>query len=500
MSKRLLGVALALLFLIVAVACEGTIETTVTPAGAYTPAFEEAECAFPVPEGFKPRCGYLVVPEDRSLPESRTIRLGVAIFKSTAADPAPDPVIHLIGGPGSSALNNALPILMKGKDILQHRDYILFDQRGTQYSDPWLYCLPYDEYLWDAREQDLSLEEYNNGALPFLADCLADWRQQGIDLAAYTSVESAADVNDLRLALGYDQVDLYGTSYGSRLALTVMRDFPAGIRSVILDSVEPLQAELGFAGLASNYWRSLQLVFRACAADVSCSAYGDLEAKYFAVIERLEETPVTVDTYGPYRAEPYAVVLDGDLFIDAIFGTLYSMSSIPDIPYFINAAYRGAFAELSAPVGGSIGMPVSTGLYWTTECREEAPFASKLEEFIRSLGVPDVLDEHFDPGYILDTCVLWTVLPADSKENRGAVSDIPTLIFAGAFDPITPPAEAKLVARALNHHFYYEFPGMSHGVMRSDPCALQMGLAFLDDPTRAPDLPCLTGEVNLEFR
>ena len=180
----------------------------VTPTAGGIPAFEEAACAFEIPEGFNPRCGYLVVPEDRSQPDGRTIRLHVAIFESTSPNPAPDPVIHLIGGPGGSALNNVRPILMKGgTEILEQRDYILFDQRGTQYSDPFLYCLPYDEYLWDAREQAMSLAEYNAGALPILDACLEEWRSQGISLAAYNSVENAADVNDLRLALGYDQVN-----------------------------------------------------------------------------------------------------------------------------------------------------------------------------------------------------------------------------------------------------------------------------------------------------
>ncbi len=141
----------------------------ITPTTETIPAFEEVDCVFEIPEGFQPRCGYLVVPEDRSKPDGRTIRLHVAIFESANPNPALDPVFHLIGGPGSSALNNAQWILMRGgADILEQRDYILFDQRGTQYSEPYLYCLPYDEYLWDAHEQNMSLAEYYAGALPII--------------------------------------------------------------------------------------------------------------------------------------------------------------------------------------------------------------------------------------------------------------------------------------------------------------------------------------------
>ena len=498
-------IILSILVLTMAMGCEKITATELpsTPsyAGAYTPIFEEAECPFPIPEGFEPGCGYLLIPENRALPEGRLIRLGVAIFHSTDPSSDPDPVIHLTGGPGSSALNFIELILQSGGvDILKHRDYILFDQRGTRFSDPFLYCQPFDEYLWDAHELDLSLEEYNDGALPFLAGCLQDWRTQGIDLAAYTSTESASDVNDLRLALGYDQVNLYGTSYGTRLALTVMRDHPEGIRSVILDSIEPIQEELGFDGLAFNADRSLQLVFQACEEDASCSHYGDLEDKFYAVIQNLEENPLTIETYGPYREEPYEVILDGDLFIDIIFGSLYSMVSITDIPFLIDAAYQGKYDEFSGSLGGAIGMPGSTGLYWTTECREEAPFASKWRQFVKSFGIRDALEEHFAAGYIGDVCELWDVPPADPVENKGVVGDIPTILFTGRFDPITPPPFAELVAKQLSFHYLYEFSDMSHGVMRSNPCALQMGLAFLDDPGHAPDSSCMDKPTSLEFR
>jgi pimeloyl-ACP methyl ester carboxylesterase len=473
----------------------------VKPTIETIPVFEEAECAFEIPEGFQPRCGYLIVPEDRSQPDGRTIRLHVAIFKSTNANPARDPVIHLIGGPGGSALNNAKWILMGGgTEILEQRGYILFDQRGTQYSDPYLYCLPYDEYLWDAHEQNISLAEYNAGALPILGACLEDWRRQGINIAAYNSAESAADVNDLRLALGYEQVNLYGISYGTRLALNIMRDYPEGIRSVIIDSVFPPQANLDL-DIAANAFRSLQEVFQACAVSDACvGKYGDIDTKFYKVVERLEATPVQLEVYGPYREKPYVVYLDGDLFIDTIFVALYSMASIADIPRFIQAAYEESYTELSEPVGGAIGSPLSTGLFWSTTCGEEVPFEIGTQETPESAAVPSVLREHFTEQYTLDVCALWNVPPATSIENEAVISDIPTLLFSGQYDPVTPPRWAQLASETLSFHAFYEFPNQSHGVMRSNPCALQMGLAFLADPLHAPDSSCMNELVSVEFR
>jgi pimeloyl-ACP methyl ester carboxylesterase len=474
--------------------------TPLAQPSAYTPTFEEADCAFEAPEGYQPRCGYLIVPEDRSNPQGRQVRLHVAIFASTGAKPAPDPVIHLAGGPGSSTLAAAVPILRKGgSEILKRRDYILFDQRGTQYSDPYLYCLPYDEYLWDAHEHDISLDEYYDGGLPKLAACIQDWQAQGIDLAAYTSAESAADVNDLRLALGYDQVNLYGTSYGTRLALTVMRDRPEGLRSVILDSVYPPQVDLDLE-LAVNAHRSLEQVFQACAADDACSGqYGDIEAKFYEVIDRLEKAPAVVQTFGPYREQPYNVFLDGDLFMDAVFVSLYSMTSIADIPRFIQAAYEESYAELSEPVGGAIGSPVSTGLFWSVTCSEEVPFEIDAQRLSDSDRVPLVLREHFTERYALDVCEVWNIPPAGTMENEAVTSGIPTLIFSGRFDPVTPPKWGEDTAQTLSVHYFYEFPNMAHGVMRSSPCALQMGLSFLDDPLHAPESSCMDDAGGVQF-
>jgi pimeloyl-ACP methyl ester carboxylesterase len=517
MIKHYLGLAIPIMFLMLAAGCGLDTPAALTPAlststaepsltctattSALLPAFRSTNCAFEIPEDFQPECGYLTVPEDHNQPDGRKIQLHVAIFKSTNPNPAPDPVIHLIGGPGSSALNNALPILMKGgTEILKQRDYVLFDQRGTRYSVPYLPCRPYDEYLWDAHELNLSLDEYNAGALPKLAACLESWRKQGINLAAYNSAQSAADVKDLRLALGYARVNLYGASYGTRLALTVMRDHPEGIRSVIIDSVEPTQVNLDI-DLALNANRSLQEVFNACATDDFCSSnYGDIEAKFYAVIDRLENAPIVTNASGPYRDQPYAVYMDGDLFIDVIFGGLYSMSSIPDIPHLINAAYEESYSELSEPVGSSIGSPLSTALFWSTTCGEEIPFEINIQRSSDSASLPVVLSEHFGEQYALDVCELWDIPPADPMENEAVVSDIPTLIFSGRYDPITPPGWAELAAGTLSNHYYYEFTNMSHGVMRSDSCALQMGLAFLDDPLRAPDSACMDNLGSIEFR
>ena len=477
-----------------------TPTTVPKPTTTYSPAFEVTECPFEVPKGYAPICGYLTVPEDRSQADGRTIRLAIAVFKSTSANPEPDPVIHLAGGPGSSPLG-ATPFILKngGNDILAHRDYILLDQRGVGNSLPNLYCQPYDEYLWDAHELDLSLDEYNAGAFPSLEICLTEWRTQGINLASYNSAESAADVNDLRLALGYEQVNLYGTSYGTRLALTVMRDHPEGIRSVIIDSVYPPESNLDL-DLALNAERTLALLFSACAESPACTTnYGNLETKFYEVVDRLETNPVQVEVNGPYRSSPYRVYLDGDLWIDMIFGGLYSVGSLADLPGIIQTAYEGRYTELSEIVGGGIGSPLSAGMFWSVFCREEIPFEINITPPPEAEGIPEQLSKHFSEQYALEICQLWNIPAADPVENAPVISDIPTLIFAGQHDPITPPRYAESTAATLNHAYYYLFPNMAHGVMRSDPCALQIGLEFLNNPALEPDISCMASLVGFKL-
>ena len=144
--------------------------------------FEAASCAFQLPAGTNPECGYLTVPEDRGDPNSGTIRLHVAVFKTTASDPEPDPVVYLDGGPGGEPLE----ALMFGlgdrfEAILETRDLIIFDQRGTGFSEPALVCPAYRELGFDLLEQDLEVDEAIELEYEVLKTCRDQWQDEGID-------------------------------------------------------------------------------------------------------------------------------------------------------------------------------------------------------------------------------------------------------------------------------------------------------------------------------
>ena len=269
-----------------------TAEPTPTevPPPATTATFEEAPCPFALPpgqiEGQSVECGYLLVPEDRADPDSPNLRLAVAIFHPSGGASQPDPILYLSGGPGGSALEFLSLTFSKLEPALAaNRDLILFDQRGVGRSEPALDCPAMIELGRELLDDELdgkvlTKEEAFELALETLLACYQDLSQIA-DLSAYNTVANAADVNDLRLALGYDQVNLWGTSYGTRLALGVMRDHPDGLRSVILDSVYPPDVDL-YLESPANVNRAFTVFFEGCAQDEACNAaYPDLRAVFF---------------------------------------------------------------------------------------------------------------------------------------------------------------------------------------------------------------------------
>ncbi len=247
----------------VAVATSTPVDTATpmeSPDEPYVAVFERSSCRFRIPAGTKVECGFLVVPENHSKPAGRTIRLHVAIFSTASDDPAPDPIVYLSGGPGQSPLKMAQFAFEAFAPFLANRDLILLDQRGVGYSEPALDCHELLELAYETAPEDLPVDELAKLTTAAASECRDRLLRQAVSLSAYRSAQSAADLNDLRLALGYEEWNLYGISYGTKLALTTMRDFPTGIRSVVLDSTYPLQVNL-YAEVPANATRAFNVFF-----------------------------------------------------------------------------------------------------------------------------------------------------------------------------------------------------------------------------------------------
>jgi pimeloyl-ACP methyl ester carboxylesterase len=478
------------------------VPPTATPIPTEPPVssnWEEADCAFDIPAGQDVDCGYLTVLEDRSQPDGPTLRLHVGIFRTESDNPQPDPIVYLEGGPGGNALEpTALIFNQRFAQFLENRDFIMVDQRGTGLSEPALDCPEYVEMGYDLLDDDMTAEAYLAAALEVIEECRVRLEEEGVNLAAYTSAANAADLEELRLALGYDQWNVYGISYGTRLAQTLMRDYPEGIRSVVLDSVYPLQLDL-YATLPTNAWDAYQVLFAGCAADEACNAaYPDLETVLLETAAELNANPVMIEITNPLTGESFDTLLNGDGLLGFLFTSLYSAEIIPLLPKIIYDASEGNFDTL-AQIQGSFLLNtefVSLGMQFAVQCAEEIPFSDLDTVAAAAAEVPE-LEAFITSAPNLGTglftiCEAWNP-DADPAaiENEPVTSDIPTLVMAGEYDPITPPAWSELVTADLSNSTYVEFPGLGHGASISGECPAAIMLAFIEDPTSEPDTTCI---------
>jgi pimeloyl-ACP methyl ester carboxylesterase len=472
--------------------------------------FQPAACPFVLPQdvrqGEEVDCGYLTVEEQRSTAQgtnSRHIQLAVAVFHPPGGARHPDPLIHLSGGPGASALEAiryqyewlSTPAFSTGRDL------IVFDQRGVGVSRPALDCPGYDRLalnLLNRNQENQSIDEDEISALILdeLSSC-RDALAEVADLSAYNSAASAADVNDLRLALGYHQVNLWGGSYGTRLALEVMRRYPSGLRSVVLDSVYPPDVDL-YAEAPANFSRALERLFSACAANSVCDqAYPNLRKVFFDTVQRLDAQPVLREIQNPVSGKKHEAWMDGETLMGLTFQLLYDSKMRFLLPGQIFAASRRdytAFDRVRGALIGQLGLS-SRGMMFSVQCNEELPFSS-LESLEQEQGRHPEISAFYENALLgkltYQVCEQWGAGQAEASANQPVHSDIATLVMSGEFDPITPPAWGRHAAESLGKAFFYEYPGLGHGTSVVDDCPRGMMIAFLTDPTAPPENACIS--------
>jgi len=403
----------------------------------------------------------------------------------------------------SAAFDQAFgPFLKTGRDL------VLFDQRGVGFSNPALDCTDYQEIGVDLLDEQidgvtLEPEEAQRRAFDALVAC-GRTLSQAANLKMYHTAQSAADVDALRRVLGYNQVNLIGVSYGTKLALTVMRDFPEGVRSVVLDSVYPLDADL-YLEMPADLDRALQTLFDRCAGDPSCSAaYPGLRQTFFATVEKLNVQPARLALTDFLTGERYPSKLNGNAFIGLIFSLLYETEVIPLLPQIITETYHGEYDKVKIVRSSLLlqGELNSQGMMLSVQCHDEAPFGSK-EAYLKALEEHPEIAGMFGGanlgGMLYDLCAEWDAGEAGPVENQPVVSDLPALVLAGELDPITPPAWGEKAAGALPNSFFYLFPGVGHGASTSGDCPVEILAQFLDNPHQPPDAGCIA-EMVLDFQ
>lgn len=474
-----------------ATAAPGPYEVSVTP---YSCPFDRTSA-----NRLKVECVNVVVPMRRDQPKGAKVYLTVARIKSTSKTPQPDPVVYLDGGPGGSAIaaidNWTNPV----SPLLADRDVILIDQRGTGFSLPRLNC--------DRAFVESPKGEFDD-RVPEATKCVSDLVRDKIDPSAFNTTESAADIADIRKALKIPQWNLFGISYGTRLALWVMATHPEGVRSVVIDSVYPPAFAKGMEDTAPGLNRAIEALISDCDAQPACRAvYPDLRGALRGTIDRLNAQPLTRRVYDPVAKKRVELDFGGGQFVLALFQAMYHTEVMPDIPKAISLAARGDVGQALDLLAGAgyferteeddraerprsaRQRPIITdGLNAAVECAETAPGTT--EESIATAAA-GLTRQWTDPVVLfrqreLQACGAWNVPPKPLTEVH---SDIPTLVLAGTYDPITPPAWGEHAASLLTDVRMTTVIGAGHAAFFSGDCPQQLVKQFLLDPA-APGPDC----------
>ncbi len=401
------------------------------------------------------KCGTLEVYENRASRKGRKISLNILVLPATGNKREPDPLFYFAGGPGSAATEEGVGFALAFPQLREHRDFVFVDQRGTGSSHP-LDCKFYDP---------ADPQSYLGYFFPLedVRKCRAELETKA-DLKLYTTTIAMDDIDDVRAALGYEQINLFGASYGTRAALTYLKRHPKRVRTATLQGVSPTNHYLPGDFAASNE-RALQGVIAECAANEACNkAFPNLKDETKSLLAQLIKGPVEVEVQIPNSTTHAKVKLSRDLAAEAIRYMLYHPASASRVPLTIHTAAQGNFAPLAQAalryrrtmVGSG-----SNGMYLSITCAEDLPFIKP--------GEGEKLAENtFLGDYRLrqqrEACELWPRAEIEKDYSKPVRADAPVLILTGEWDPVTPPANGDNVMKTLANGVHVVVPSGAHGL------------------------------------
>jgi pimeloyl-ACP methyl ester carboxylesterase len=403
----------------------------------------------------KAKCGTYEVYENRATKNGRKISLKIVVIPATGDKREPDPFVYFAGGPGGSATEDAPAIAQAFPQILAHRDMLFVDQRGTGGSHP-LDCKFYDP---------ADLQTYLGYFFPL--DDVRKCREQleaDSDLKLYTTTIAADDMDEVRAALGYERLNLFGGSYGTRAALTYLKRHPQHVRTALLQGISPADHFMP-SDFPQQTERALQGVLSECLADKTCSeAFPNIKEETKAVLAQLIKGPVEVEIQKPNSNDRVKVKLSRDLVAEAIRYMLYSPVPASRVPLMLHLASQGNYVPLAHTAiqyrmnlvsGGSNGM------YLSVTCAEDLPFIKPGEGERMAANT-------FLGDYRLrqqrEACTLWPRGEIERDYAQPVKSDVPVLILTGEWDPVTPPANGERVAKTLTNSLHIVVPSGAHGL------------------------------------
>lgn len=413
------------------------------------------------------QCGTYEVYEDRAAKAGRKLPLRVVVVPALASQPEPDPLVLLAGGPGQAA--SRVRVLMALERIRRKRDIVLVDQRGTGDSHP-LECEPHP------LEAGLAERFVDTGTVEKVRACREKW---AADVRHYTTPIAMDDLDEVRAALGYDKVNLWGVSYGTRAALVYMRQHPERVRTAILDGVAPMSLYLPLNAPRDGQ-QALEKLLVHCEKDAACAkAYPDLRPRTEALLAKLAAQAASVRVPHPRTGVPEDLVLSRRAFLSELFSLLYSPEVASLVPLMLDRAARDDWAPFVAlSVGLSEGQrrTVSHGLYYAVVCSEDAPF------FDRAAVEREAKGSWFGPDMGRETlavCEGWPRATLPQGYREPVASNVPTLLLSGELDPVTPPAWAEEAKRTLSRSLHVVVPGVGHNTLGAD-CARSLMAELLE--------------------
>ena len=402
------------------------------------------------------RCGTLEVYENREARSGRRIPVKVVVFPARTPAPAPDPLFVIAGGPGQSATEFAGVLIRDFAFAHERRDVVFVDQRGTGGSNP-LHCPlggSFDEII---RMVAIGVD----GDLEAAAACRRELERRA-DLRYYTTPLAMDDLDEVRAALGYERINLFGASYGTRAALVYMRQHPGRVRSAILRALGSVDLKLPLT-VARDGERALNRLLGACSADESCrEAFPLLEQTLKAVVARLEETPATVKATDPGSGTAHDVRVDHHVFGTTLFFLLFVTEWAKDLPHIVQAAADGDYAPLAAvlPLNVLTALPVHWGMRRSVLCSEDVTLTT--EDEIRRAGADTIVGDTSNLG-LLAACRQWPAGPLPAGYFDPIRSDVPILAISGVEDPVLPPHRAEAALTWLPNATHLVVPGTAHG-------------------------------------
>ena len=411
-------------------------------------------------------CGTLTVFEDRDRRAGRRIDLWIVVLPAVRPE-APDPLVFLAGGPGQGAAQMARQVRDLFRKVQGGRDIVLVDQRGTGKSHP-LNCRSDANTLGE-------LTESTEASLDRLKRCLDGYQA---DVRLYTTNIAMDDLDDVRAHLGYERVNLYGGSYGTRAALVYLRRHGNRVRTMILDGVAPTDMRLPLF-TARDAQRALDKLLTDCEADQACrQAFPALAARVRGLLERLEREPPVVRVVHPRTGIAEDVRVNARVVASILFSALYSPVTASIVPTLVDHAERNEFQGLFALglAGDSTDENMSVGMQLSVLCSEDAARVTPTDVQHATAGM--VFGSHL-LGNQLKACDLWPRGTVDPSYYEPVVSDVPALVLSGDLDPVTPPNWGEAVVKHLSHGRHITVPGTGHGVIGTS-CGLQLIQAFLD--------------------